>query len=59
MVEKQITLLIPKSEVIEFEKIFNGFREFTLNQYYEQSNLDLVVKWKSLTIEITSIKKFF
>ena len=56
MIEKQITLLIPKSQVEQFEEISNGFREFTLNQYCEESNLDSAVKSKSLILEITSTK---
>jgi len=56
MIEKQITLLIPKSQVEQFEEISNGFREFTLNQYCEEFNLDSAVKSKSLILEITSTK---
>ena len=56
MIEKQITLLIPKSQVEQFEEISNGFREFTLNEYCEESNLDSAVKSKSLILEITSTK---
>lgn len=56
MIEKQITLLIPLSGLEEFEKVANGFSQFTVNQYCEDSSLESAVKSKSLTLEITSTK---
>lgn len=56
MIEKQITLLIPLSVLEEFEKVANGFSQFTVNQYCEDYTLESAVKSKSLTLEITSTK---
>ena len=54
MIEKQITLLIPKSALENFERILKGFNQFTTNQYCEEYNLNSEIKSKSLTFEITS-----
>ncbi len=57
MIEKQITILVPKYAFEEFEKkIIEGFSQFTINQYCEESNFNSLVKTKSLTLEITSTK---
>lgn len=57
MIKKQITILVPKSALEEFEKIIEGFGQFTINQYYEESDFNSLVKTKSLTLEITSTKR--
>ena len=44
MIEKQITLLIPKSDLEKFEKLIDGFSQFVLNQYCEKHNLAKFVK---------------
>jgi len=56
MFEKKITLLVPKSALEEFEKIIEGFSQFRVNQYYEESFSDSAFKSKSLTLKITSTK---
>lgn len=56
MIEKQITLLVPKSALEQFERITKDYTHFTADRYYEEFNLNSVVKSKSLTFEIVATK---
>ena len=56
MIEKQITVLVSKSALEEFETITKDYTHFTANQYREEFNLNSVVKSKSLTLEIVATK---
>lgn len=50
MIEKQITLLIPKSQEEFFNKLIEGFEKFTLEEYLEEED----DKWKVFSMHITS-----
>jgi len=52
MIEKQITLLIPKSEEERFNQLVEGFKQFFLNAYIEEKHY----AHESLSLEITSTK---
>lgn len=56
MIEKQITILIPKSEEERFKELTKGHNSFVFEKYYEKRNLQSLVKTESLTIQISSTK---
>ena len=56
MIEKQITILIPKSQEEQFNAILEGFKEFTFDQYNQESHLNQVVPCEILQIQLSSTK---
>ena len=56
MIEKQITILIPKSQEEQFNSILEGFKEFTFEEYNQESHLNQVVPHEILQIQLTATK---
>lgn len=56
MIEKQITVLMTKSQLEEFERVAKGYKYFVVGGYSKESNLGSMVRSESLSFEITSTK---
>lgn len=52
MIEKQITVLVAKSDEERFDQLVEGFKEFNLNGYTTSEGFD----YKALYIELRSTK---
>jgi hypothetical protein len=50
MIEKQITVLVPKSKEEEFDNIVKGCERYTLDQYSKEFGKE----YNFLTLQITS-----
>lgn len=53
MIEKTITVLIPKNEEDYFDKLIKGFKNFTLSSYEKTNHYN----YHSLFLQICSTKK--
>jgi hypothetical protein len=50
LIEKQITVLIPKSQEKEFDSIIKGYNRYTFDQYTKEFGKE----YNFLTLQITS-----
>lgn len=57
MIEKKITLLIPRGQEEKFNNLMKDFENFTVEAYEETSSLpNKIIKRKSLALQIRSSK---
>jgi len=52
MIEKQLIVLIPKSQEEEFKKLIDGFELFTISSYEKEQKF----KRKTLSLQVSATK---